>query len=160
MLRYIVPIVLFLALLVMFWVGLDPERNVNELPSPFLGKPAPEFELPTLKDPSETIGSATYAGETVLINVWATWCVGCRQEHDFLLALAESGAIQRIAREMNYRVDRNAARSRSTASTGVTIGPTRSTGSHSLATPTSRARTIATAASVSTGASTAHPRLS
>ncbi len=93
MLRYVVPIVLFLLLIALFVKGLDPERDLNELPSPFIGKPAPEFELPTLKDPAKTISSATYAGKTTLINVWATWCVGCRQEHDFLLALSESGVI-------------------------------------------------------------------
>ena len=93
MLRYTVPGILFLVLIVFFVKGLDPERNVKELPSPFIGKPAPEFELPMLKDPARRIGSRTFAGQTVLINVWATWCVGCRQEHDFLLALADSGII-------------------------------------------------------------------
>ena len=91
--RYLVPLIAFAILIPVFIIGLDPDRNLNELPSPFLGKPAPEFELPTLKDPGRTIGSADYAGKTVLMNVWATWCAGCRQEHDFLLSLAESGAI-------------------------------------------------------------------
>lgn len=93
MLRYIVPIFLFGLLLAVLVRGLDPQRNVNELPSPFIGKPAPQFELPTLKNPDRTIGTQSFAGQTVLLNVWATWCVGCRQEHDFLLALKESGVI-------------------------------------------------------------------
>jgi cytochrome c biogenesis protein CcmG/thiol:disulfide interchange protein DsbE len=91
--RYLLPIIIFVVLIAIFAIGLNPERDVNELPSPFIGKPAPEFELPTVKDPARRIGSASYAGETVLINVWATWCVGCRQEHDFLLSLSRSGAI-------------------------------------------------------------------
>ena len=93
MLRYTVPIVLFVLLLILFVRGLDPERNVNELPSPFIGKPAPEFELPTLKNPDATMGTHSFDSQAVLVNVWATWCVGCRQEHDFLLALATSGTI-------------------------------------------------------------------
>jgi len=107
MLRYIVPIVLFLALIAFFVKGLDPERDVNELPSPFIGKPAPQFELPTLKNPSKTISSATYAGKTALINVWATWCGGCRQEHGFLLALSESGTIPIYG--INWRDNRSDA---------------------------------------------------
>ena len=91
MTRYLLPIVLVAILIPIFVIGLG--RNPNELPSPFIGKPAPEFELRTLKDPSRSIGTTDFAGETVLVNVWATWCVGCRQEHDFLLALAESGSI-------------------------------------------------------------------
>ena len=89
--RYLLPIVLVAILIPIFVIGLG--RNPNELPSPFIGKPAPQFELSTLKDFSQTVGTADFAGKTVLVNVWATWCVGCRQEHDFLLALADSGDI-------------------------------------------------------------------
>ena len=81
------------ALIVFFAIGLDPERDVNALPSPFIGKPAPTFELPDLKRPDETVGSADLAGAPALVNVWATWCVGCRQEHGFLMELAASGEI-------------------------------------------------------------------
>ena len=63
------------------------------MPSPLLGKPAPEFELPQLKDPAATLGSRDLDGQVALLNVWATWCVGCRQEHGFLVDLARSGAI-------------------------------------------------------------------
>jgi cytochrome c biogenesis protein CcmG/thiol:disulfide interchange protein DsbE len=49
--------------------------------------------LPTLKDPSRNVGTADFAGNAVLVNVWATWCVGCRQEHEFLLQLSRSGVI-------------------------------------------------------------------
>ena len=91
MARYLLPIVLVAILIPIFVIGLG--RNPNELPSPFIGKPAPRFELPTLKDPSKTIGTADFANQTVLVNVWATWCVGCRQEHDFLLSLSRSGTI-------------------------------------------------------------------
>ena len=89
--RYLLPLIVFAILIPVFVIGLG--RNPNELPSPFIGKPAPEFDLPTVKDPNRRVGSASYAGQTVLINVWATWCVGCRQEHNFLLSLSRSGVI-------------------------------------------------------------------
>ena len=88
MVRYLAPLVFFVLLVLVFIKGLDPERDLNELPSPFLGKPAPQFELPKLKVPEETVGTADYEGQLALINVWATWCVGCRQEHEFLMALS------------------------------------------------------------------------
>lgn len=93
MIRFLAPLVLFALLILVFIKGLDPERNLNELPSPFIGKPAPQFELPSLTDPTKTVGSANYANNIAVVNVWATWCVGCRQEHGFLMQLAETGRI-------------------------------------------------------------------
>lgn len=89
--RYLAPIIVFAVTIPIFVIGLN--RNPNELPSPFLGNPAPQFALPSLSDASQTVGSSDYAGDIVLVNVWATWCVGCRQEHDFLLKLANENAI-------------------------------------------------------------------
>lgn len=105
MARYLVPIVLFLALIPIFIIGLN--RDPSELPSPFLGKPAPTFELPTLKDPEQTVGSGDYAGELALVNVWATWCVGCRQEHGYLMELAAEGDVPLYG--INWRDQRPAA---------------------------------------------------
>lgn len=105
MARYLTPLIVVGLLIPIFVIGLG--RNPNELPSPFIGKPAPEFELPTLKNPSQNVGSADFAGEAVLVNVWATWCVGCRQEHEFLLQLAQSGAIPIYG--INWRDTRNDA---------------------------------------------------
>ena len=89
--RFAIPIVVFLLLVVVFSFGLfnDP----RELPSPFLGEQAPTFEVPSLTDPESAVGSGAYEGRMALVNVWATWCVGCRQEHAFLMALEASGAI-------------------------------------------------------------------
>jgi len=88
MLRYTVPLVFLVLLLLVFIKGLDPRRDLNALPSPFLGKAAPALDLPTLEDPGQRVSSDDYAGKVALLNVWATWCVGCRQEHEFLLELA------------------------------------------------------------------------
>jgi len=93
MIRFIAPLVVFGLLILVFIKGLDPDRNLNELPSPFLGKEAPQFDLPRVRAPEERVASADYEGEVVLVNFWATWCVGCRQEHDFLMEIARSGVI-------------------------------------------------------------------
>ena len=89
--RFLVPIGVFLVLAVVLAIGLT--KDPRELPSPYIGKPAPEFELPSLTQPGKTVGSADYAGQVALLNVWATWCPGCRQEHDFLLQLAAEGPV-------------------------------------------------------------------
>jgi len=78
--------------------------NPNELPSPLSQKPAPLFELPSLADPDVRVGSATYENQLVLVNVWATWCPGCQQEHDFLVSLALTEAIPIFG--LNWRDNR------------------------------------------------------
>ena len=100
--RFVLPLVVFLMLVAMFVVGLtkDPSR----IPSPLLQKPAPVFELPSLADPDVLVGSATYANITVLVNIWATWCPGCRQEHDFLVELASEAVIPIFG--LNWRDNR------------------------------------------------------
>ena len=84
--RYLAPIAVFAALIPVFMIGLN--RDPSELPSPFLNQPAPAFELTTLADPAKTVSNNDYKGQTVLVNVWATWCVGCRQEHGWLMELS------------------------------------------------------------------------
>ena len=89
MLRYLAPLGVIAILIVVFSIGLT--RDPSELPSTYIDKQAPGFDLPKVKAAEQRIASADYAGETVLVNVWATWCVGCRQEHDFLMQLAQHG---------------------------------------------------------------------
>ena len=93
MARFLVPLVAFGLLILVFVRGLDPERNLNELPSPFLGKEAPQFDLPRVKFPDERVSSDDYAGDVALVNFWATWCVGCRQEHAFLMELSKTSDV-------------------------------------------------------------------
>jgi cytochrome c biogenesis protein CcmG/thiol:disulfide interchange protein DsbE len=103
--RYLVPIVAFGILIPVFIIGL--QRDPSDLPSPFIGKQAPAFTLPSLEDPRVNVGSSDYAGRVALVNVWATWCVGCRQEHGFLLTLAEREDVPIYG--LNWRDDREAA---------------------------------------------------
>ena len=86
MARYVVLFMAFVIMIGIFALGLD--LDPSKLPSPLIDKPAPEYELPRVRDPMSTTGSADYEGQLVLVNIWATWCVGCRQEHEFLVDLA------------------------------------------------------------------------
>ncbi len=89
--RYLLPVGIFVVLAGFFYRGLD--LSPGYVPSPLIGKLGPQYELPRLKDPSTMVGSADYSGQVALINVWATWCVGCRQEHPFLVELSRSSGV-------------------------------------------------------------------
>lgn len=82
-----VPLGIFVALGVLFWIGLGVEDKTS-LPSPLVGKPFPQFILNTVESGEET---RTLPAEPVLVNVWATWCPTCKAEHEFLNTLAEQG---------------------------------------------------------------------
>ncbi len=103
--RFLIPIGVFGVLVAFFFVGLrlDP----SEVPSPLVGKPAPAFDLPEIKDLSQRVTNADLSGRPTLLNVWATWCGGCRQEHEMLLQLAEQGGVPIYG--LNYRDERSGA---------------------------------------------------
>jgi len=84
-----VPLVVLLALVLAFWRGLG--RDPTVVPSPLIGRPAPQFSLPSLRDPAVLVTNAELVGQPTLVNVWGTWCVGCRAEHGMLLDLARRG---------------------------------------------------------------------
>ncbi|GAB6068484.1 DsbE family thiol:disulfide interchange protein [Methylothermus subterraneus] len=105
MLKYLLPFALLSALLILLGIGLT--LNPREVPSPLIGKPAPSFELPRLDDPSQTLSDRIFQGRVTLFNVWASWCVACRQEHPWLLELARRGEVAIVG--LNYKDDRNAA---------------------------------------------------
>jgi cytochrome c biogenesis protein CcmG, thiol:disulfide interchange protein DsbE len=89
--RFIVPIGLFAALIGFFFVGLG--RDKETLPSPLIGKPAPAFELVTVEDPHRKIATRDFAGKPYVVNIWGTWCPGCRQEHPVLLEIARRNVV-------------------------------------------------------------------
>lgn len=81
--RFIIPLALFLILVVFLWVGL--RLNPREVPSPLIGKAAPEFELTDIHDPSRHFSSREMLGKVWLLNVYASWCESCRDEHPLLV---------------------------------------------------------------------------
>ena len=91
MLRYLIPLGLFLALVAFLAIGLT--RDPHELKSALINKPAPTFRLPQLKAPEKTFSSEDMRGKVWLLNVWASWCVACREEHPYLREYARSGAV-------------------------------------------------------------------
>ena len=87
MMRYIL-IAAFVALVVLLGVGLT--LNPREVPSPLVGKPAPDFQLPQLHEPAKQFSQKDMLGKVWLLNVWASWCVTCREEHPVLVELSKS----------------------------------------------------------------------
>ena len=92
------PLVLFFGLVVFLAVGLN--RNPQEIPSPLIGRPAPVVQLPSLGGP-QNVGVAQFKGQLTLVNFWATWCAGCKEEHPMLMALARQPGLQMLG--INYK---------------------------------------------------------
>jgi cytochrome c biogenesis protein CcmG, thiol:disulfide interchange protein DsbE len=91
--KFLIPMAAFVGLVVMFAFGLNPKRDIHALPSPLIGKAAPEFALTDLNDPDKMVSNSTLKGQVYVLNVWATWCVPCREEHEEMLAIAQSNAV-------------------------------------------------------------------
>lgn len=95
----VVPVIVLLAMMGLLVFGLT--NDPRAIPSPFIDKPAPAFALPTLADPQRTMTQADLKGEVSLVNVWASWCVACRHEHDLLVALARQDRVRIVG--LNYK---------------------------------------------------------
>jgi len=85
------PLLLFAALVALFAVGLT--LNPREVPSPLIGKAVPEFELPPVKGRTLGLASRDLKGEVALVNVFASWCVACREEHPVFMELQKRGVV-------------------------------------------------------------------
>jgi cytochrome c biogenesis protein CcmG/thiol:disulfide interchange protein DsbE len=83
--KFLIPLLLFIVLVGFLAVGLN--RDPQEIPSPLIGKQAPAFELPQLADPKKTFSPESMKGQPWILNVWASWCVACREEHPVLVEL-------------------------------------------------------------------------
>src|SRR5262245_8164683 len=91
MMRYLIPLGIFVVLVIFLGLGLG--LNPREVPSPLIGKPAPVFQLSQLKQPNQAFAAKDMLGKVWLLNVWASWCVSCREEHPVLLDLAKSNVV-------------------------------------------------------------------
>jgi len=99
------PLGLFLLLAVFLAVGLrlDP----REVPSPLIGKAAPRFQLPQLQDPGRTLGTEELKGKVWILNVWASWCVACLEEHPILVEFSRNNVLPIYG--LNYKDKREDA---------------------------------------------------
>jgi cytochrome c biogenesis protein CcmG/thiol:disulfide interchange protein DsbE len=97
--RFLWPLAIFLLLVGFLAAGLrlDP----REVPSPLVGKPAPAFELPILQQPDKRFAPADMRGKVWLLNVWASWCESCRDEHPLLVALSKQNLLPILG--LNYK---------------------------------------------------------
>ena len=92
------PLALFLGMVAFLAVGLT--RNPQEIPSPLIGRPAPAFQLPVVGGPG-VFNAAQFKGQVTLVNLWATWCAGCKDEHPILMALSLQPGLQMLG--INYK---------------------------------------------------------
>jgi len=102
-LKLLVPLAVFVVVCAFLLVGLG--RDPREIPSPLIGKPAPTFKLARLHEEDQKLGTDDMHGQVWLLNVWASWCVSCREEHPLLVELSKAKVVPIIG--LDYK-DTNA----------------------------------------------------
>lgn len=97
--RFYIPLVIFVVMAAFLALGLrlDP----SHVPSPLIDKPVPEFSLPRLHDPDQNFNPADLKGTVWVLNVWASWCVSCRAEHDVLKDMVSRNPVPVVG--LNYK---------------------------------------------------------
>ena len=105
MTRFLVPLVIFIVMVAFLAVGLG--LNPREVPSALINKSAPAFQLPQLHQPDKIFSQQDMKGKVWLLNVWASWCVSCREEHPVLMDLAKSNVVPIYG--LNYKDPREDA---------------------------------------------------
>ncbi len=103
--RYLLPLLVFVVLSGFLAIGLKLDPKV--VPSPLIGKPAPDFDLPQLAAPDRRLAAQDLRGQVWLLNVWASWCVACQQEHPLLVELSKTGQVKLYG--LNYKDKRDDA---------------------------------------------------
>lgn len=105
----LIPIAVFLALAALFLTQLLSGREAGTIPSALIGQPAPATKLPPLPGSGMAgLDSTAFTGKVTLVNVWASWCAPCRQEHPILMELARDGRFEIAG--LNYKDDPENAR--------------------------------------------------
>jgi len=105
-LRFIIPLAVFVVLVGFLALGLNLDPKL--VPSPLINKPAPSFALPRLDDAAKTMRRDDLLGKAWVLNVWASWCGPCRDEHPQVLALARGNYAPIVG--LNYKDQRDDAR--------------------------------------------------
>jgi cytochrome c biogenesis protein CcmG/thiol:disulfide interchange protein DsbE len=105
--KFLLPFAAFIGLVVLFVFGLNPKRDIHELPSPLIGKPAPQFSLSLVNDPASSVSNVSLKGQVYVLNVWGTWCPECRVEHPALLAISQQKVVPIIG--IDWSIDHDVA---------------------------------------------------
>lgn len=102
--KFTLPLIAFIALVALLAVGLN--LNPREVPSPLIGKPTPDFKVPQLQNPEANFSPKEMQGKVWLLNVWASWCVSCREEHPVIVEYAKKGLLPPVV-GLNYKDKRD-----------------------------------------------------
>jgi cytochrome c biogenesis protein CcmG/thiol:disulfide interchange protein DsbE len=94
--RFVLPLGIFALLAIVLAIGIKHSPDKGTIPSPLIGKQAPQFTLPVLTDSNRTFKSADLKGRWYVFNVWGTWCGGCREEHSVLLQIRQIAQVPLI----------------------------------------------------------------
>lgn len=105
MTRSLLPLAIFIVVVIFLGVGLT--LNPRQVPSPLVDKPAPVFQLQQLHDNDKVFSSEDNIGKVWMLNVWASWCVACRDEHPLLVELSRLGIVPIFG--LNYKDQRDTA---------------------------------------------------
>jgi cytochrome c biogenesis protein CcmG/thiol:disulfide interchange protein DsbE len=97
--RYYIPLVVFLVMGIFLAIGL--KLDPRHVPSPLVDKPVPDFTLPRLDDVSQNFNPVEMKGTVWVLNVWASWCVSCRAEHEVLKDLVARNPVPLVG--LNYK---------------------------------------------------------
>jgi len=100
--QFMTPLIIFGLLVVLLVVGLIKAKYIRDVPSPLIGKAVPEFNLPAVEE-LQTVSSEELKGQVSLINIWASWCVSCRAEHEVLNYAAQKEGLKIYG--INYKDD-------------------------------------------------------
>jgi len=89
--KQMIPLSIFAALVIFLAIGLT--LNPKDVPSPLIGKPAAEFKLKQLGS-DEPFSPSQLKGKVWILNIWASWCVSCKQEHKLLVDLSNNEVLK------------------------------------------------------------------
>lgn len=106
--RYLLPLAAFVLLAIVLAVGIRNSKTKGIVASPLIGRAAPEFSLPNLLEPGARFDSRSMKGRWYALNVWGTWCVECRAEHEVLVAARRAAKLPIVG--LNWKDDAAGAR--------------------------------------------------
>lgn len=109
MMARLLPLIAFIGLALLLFIGvrMNSGKDNSAIPSPLIGKPAPQFLLPVLNQAAKKISTSDLKGQAYLLNVWGSWCPACQIEHPVITDLAKSGKVKVVG--YNYKDETEAA---------------------------------------------------